>query len=284
MRAADSVPFGAWPRVRVVTLVMALCVAITAWSAPAPCAPTPIHTNGVPRVAMVIPDGFEAVAVPRGSRVFAMYRRARDEVLLVFVRLPGPLEQDSSNAEPLRRAAREADPFQFDDRPAHFRALGFDVEGLRGVSSDEGVSSVRFAVIVPTEELAMAVLAVAPAARETDARAALDQVLRTLRGPTNWRTTLRRAVDSVASGGLVVAVGLCSVYAALLATVFRKRPARARVLRGAMLGAAGIAWGLFAIFWLAESGLGARAFGVAVLGLGAVLAAQGFGMLRRRDA
>ncbi|MEI8255592.1 MAG: hypothetical protein WCJ30_07970 [Deltaproteobacteria bacterium] len=263
-------------------LAAALCAVFVSRGAAVFSAPLAVHTSGVPRVAMVIPDGFEPVALRRGSPVFAMYRRARDEVLLVFVRLPGPLEQDGRDVGALWRAAREADPFRFEDRPVRFRALGFDVDGVRGVSTAEGVSSVRHAALVPTDGLAIAVLSVAPAPRDADARGALDQVLRSMRGPTNWRTPLRRAVDLAASVGLIAGVGLGSLYALLLATVFRKRPDRARVLRGAMLGTAGVAWSVFAAFWLAESGLGARAFGIAVLGLGVVLCAQGLGMIRRR--
>lgn len=246
-------------------------------------APLPIHTDGVPRFTTVIPDGFAPAPIEHGTDVFAMYRRPSDEVLLVMLRLPGALPQGTHD-EALWRAAHQADPFAFVDRAVHFRALGFDIDGARGeaTASDERV--VRWLAVVPTDEQAIAVLAIAPVDHDAQARAALEMVLASLRGPSNWRTPAGRLIESVARVGLFAAVGICVLYALLLATMFRGRPERAVVVRGAMLTAAGIAWLPVALFWFRQPGFSTHVVGFVLAGVGVVLGAQGLGMIRRRGA
>jgi len=246
-------------------------------------APLPIHTDGVPRFATMIPDGFAPAPIEHGTDVFAMYRRPSDEVLLVLLRLPGALPQGSRD-EALWHAAHQADPFAFADRSVRFRALGFDIDGARGEATASGEPVVRWLAVVPTDEQAIAVLAIAPVAHDAQARATLEMVLASLRGPSNWRTPAERLIESVARIGLFAAVGICVLYALLLATMFRGRPERALVVRGALLTAAGVAWLPVALFWFRQPGFGTHVVGFVLAGVGVVLAAQGLGMIRRHGA
>ncbi len=246
-------------------------------------APMPIHTNGTPRFAAVIPDGFEAVRVTRGTNVFAMYRRPADEVLLVFVRLPGEIPRGVPDPVALR-TAHESDPFVFLDNAARWHALGFDVDGAHGVTTAEAQPVIRWLAFVPTEGRAVAILAVAPASHDADAHRALEEVLASVRGTSSWQTPLRHAVDVIARVGFAIALAVCVLYALLLALFFRGKPERAPIARGTLLATAGLGWIAFSAAWFAQPGFAPRLVALFIAGLGSILAAQGMGIVRRRRA
>jgi hypothetical protein len=266
-------------RLLAVLATVALLFAVQlAWAAP-----IAIESNGTPHFAMEIPDGFERVPVDRGSDVFAMFRRTRDEVLLVFARLPDELPQGTHD-DRLWPIAHRSDPFTFADRPAHFRALGFDLEGARGEASTGARTIVRWMTIVPTEGRAIAILAVAPAEHADDARRSLEQVLASMRGASSWRTPLQHGIENAARFGFVLALAICVLYAVLLGLFFRGRPERAPIARGLLLTTGGIGWLLFSASWFTQAGFTAHVVGFVVAMLGVILAAQGLGIVRRRHA
>jgi hypothetical protein len=274
----------AWMR-RSAVIAALVCVLANVASAAA----IAIHTNGTPRFSAVVPDGFEAVRVDYGTDVFAMYRRTSDRVLLVFVRLPRELPQHE-DAAPLVAAARVADPFPFRDANVSFHALGFEIPGTFGVHSlleprergDHDENVYRWLAIVPTEGRAFAVLAIA--SDEEPARHAIDQVLVSVRGASNWRTRAGHVIDVVARTGLTIAMVICVMYAFLLALVFRGKPERAPIARGSLLVVAGIGWMAFSTSWFAQGGFVPGLVGILVAGLGVIMAAQGLGIVRRRRA
>jgi hypothetical protein len=242
-----------------------------------------MHTTGTPRFGAVIPDGFEAVPIERGTNVFAMYRRPSDGVLLVFARLPRPIEAGDDGAR-FVVAAREADPFPFADAPSSFRALGFDIPGVHGTATSTQRPVNRWMAIVPTEGRAFALLAIVPADHDADARRVMEQVLSSVHGPSSWRTRGGRALDTIARTGLALALVICVLYAILVAVAFRGKPERAPLARGSLLALAGLGWMAFSASWFAQGGFVPGLVGFLVAGLGVVMAAQGLGIIRRRKA
>lgn len=232
-----------------------------------------------PGFEATLPEGFASQTTPQGPRqVVGAWVRGRgpgDVTMVAFVRLPGVYAQGHER-EVLEQLRDTFDMVHFEDRHEGFDALGFHVEGLRGVAERDGEQLVRFAVPVPTADTGLVLLVTAEAPHEAEARALARSILGSLRATPSWRTQGQKRWDRVAASSLTFAVLVTLLYGALAGTLFRRLD-RWRKARGAALLSAGLAWALMASWVFLEL----RGFGASALGTGALMLACGVAFVAR---
>ncbi len=230
--------------------VLAPALAVVGFASLAAASPTTL-ASASPRFTLTVPDRFRRVDVPS----------ARADVLGVFER-PGDLPDEPPmvlqvlhlDAEVPQRALlprelaelRRADGFPFEDHVERDVALGFSVDTLAGSAPlRDGTWVQRWATAVPLDYDAVLVVLLARSHRATEARALHRAIVASVRGPTNWETPARRAVNR---GMRAVALGAL-VGALVAAVAWRSRRMSSPALR-ALAFALGVAWGAVTL-WLA---------------------------------
>ncbi len=238
--------------------------------------------EGEPSFALRAPEGF--LRRPTERVAYAMFVHPGRRAVLGVFELGEELRQGQPLSPTARARIAEADPVPFTDRDTSFRVQGFDVPGLRGAATSQGVPVVRLAALIPARGGTPTLTLYGPLEREAELRATLESVLASARSPTEWRTPAQARVESISARGLAAALGFSLLYALLWLALWRgererERPSLARI---ALRGACAIAWGLSSLWWLSRAGWRLRGMGVLLLALGIQQGLRALALWRRR--
>lgn len=213
-----------------------------------------------PPFAITVPAGFEAFASERPpAGLVGCFRRftagpSQPPTVLLVALMGEEVPQRALRASELV-ALRRGDPptLRFNDRPAHVRALGFELDALQGDAAEGPMRAVRIATAVPIEGErgpdAVLLTVLAPAARQVEAQRVFSVVASSMRAQSSWRTPAERA--RIASQQLSGALAFVLSFAYLIGAValWRRRP-RWVSARRRWLAVMGLAWGVYAVGYL----------------------------------